>query len=598
MSTPTTLDPILIHLLRGSLLISACWVAWIALQVALPRSRSVGYTFWRSVIVIMLGMTVVQTGPAWRFVTVELLSSSPETQAVTDQSTLLHLQRFQPASEQASLPSELVPTTEVSIGQKLIRTLTWLWLLGLSLGGIRLLIAHWQILKIRRKAIRLKAPDLLKDVRNGCTRLRIRQRVELLEHPGIKVPFATGILRPAIIIPSAMRTWPVSERRMAILHELAHIRGFDTLFQVLASILGIVHWMNPLVWISWKRFALDRELHADATVLASGVLPTDYASLLVRLASRYRDDLPMELGSVSMARTSSVPSRVNAILSGKLNRKNVWAPVLWICMGLLAGIALTLGVTTLVSRNQPVDEELLVKVYEVHPGFGGDERPTNGAKNVRGLLESNYGVPQLEASTAVFNPGTRQLIVRNTQANHELLETVLQSIAKTANLQIYTTARLLAIPNQALNEVSLPADALVDNAIFEDPQVQVALRRLRQQGAETLAAPAIVTKSGQIGRIEVGTLAVEVQAIANPQKPEIDMAVEVAIDTDSWERRIILPDLSSVLFVRKQANDQTLLMFLSGSILEPETTASEPTGARFHAQERAKEILSFATFTR
>ncbi|MEM1295142.1 MAG: M56 family metallopeptidase [Verrucomicrobiota bacterium] len=598
MSTQTTLDPILIHLLRGTLLISACWVTWLALQFALPRSRSVGYTFWRGVIVIMLGMTLVQTGPAWRFVTVELFSTQPETPVVADQSTLLHLQRFRPASAEASLPSKPSRRSEIPLGPTLIRAFGWIWLAGLVLGGSRLVIAHWQILKIRRKAIRLKAPDLLEDIRSGCSRLHIRQSVDLLEHPGIKVPFATGILRPAIIIPSAMRTWPESERRMALLHELAHVRGFDTLFQALASILGIVHWLNPLVWISWKRFALDRELHADATVLATRVSPTDYASLLVRLASRYRADLPMELSSVSMARTSSVPGRVNAILSGKLNRKNVWAPVLWICMGLLAGIALTLGVTTLVNRNQPLDQELLVKVYEVHPGFGGEERPKSGAKNVRELLESKYGVPQLDESTAVFNPGTRQLIVRNTQANHELLETVLQSIAETENLQIYTAARFLTISNEALKNVALPADALIDNAIFEDPQAQVALRRLQQQGAVVLATPAIITKSGQTGRIEMDNVALQVRAIADPQDSEIEMSIGVSVDADSWQRSITLPDFGSVLFVRKQPDDQTLMVLLTGNIFEPETTASEPTGARFHAQEKAKEILSYATFTR
>ena len=48
------LDPVIVHLLRGVILMAACWATWGAFFLLLPKRRSIGYTFWRGVIVLML----------------------------------------------------------------------------------------------------------------------------------------------------------------------------------------------------------------------------------------------------------------------------------------------------------------------------------------------------------------------------------------------------------------------------------------------------------------------------------------------------------------------------------------------------------------
>jgi len=53
----------------------------------------------------------------------------------------------------------------------------------------------------------------------------------------------------------------------AILHELAHVRRSDWLTQAAARAIAACYWFDPLVWIAWRRFALEAERAWDDAVV-------------------------------------------------------------------------------------------------------------------------------------------------------------------------------------------------------------------------------------------------------------------------------------------------------------------------------------------
>ena len=68
------------------------------------------------------------------------------------------------------------------------------------------------------------------------------------------------------------------------LHEEAHIRKAHTLDILLFTAVTLVHWFNPLVWITLSELKLLHEYEADDTVLDKGIDATQYQLLLVRKA--------------------------------------------------------------------------------------------------------------------------------------------------------------------------------------------------------------------------------------------------------------------------------------------------------------------------
>ena len=77
-------------------------------------------------------------------------------------------------------------------------------------------------------------------------------------------------------------------RRLVLLHELAHIRRYDCLTQLVAQAACALHWFNPLVWLAKSRMQSERELACDDLVLGAGTLPSTYAADLLELAYRLK----------------------------------------------------------------------------------------------------------------------------------------------------------------------------------------------------------------------------------------------------------------------------------------------------------------------
>ena len=67
-------------------------------------------------------------------------------------------------------------------------------------------------------------------------------------------------------------------------HEKAHIQKNHTLDILLFTAVTLVHWFNPLVWITLSELKLLHEYEADDAVLNHGIDATQYQLLLVRKA--------------------------------------------------------------------------------------------------------------------------------------------------------------------------------------------------------------------------------------------------------------------------------------------------------------------------
>ena len=67
-------------------------------------------------------------------------------------------------------------------------------------------------------------------------------------------------------------------------HEISHVKKYHSLDVLLFSIITVLHWYNPLVWLARAELKMLHEYEADDSVINQGVNAADYQLLLVRKA--------------------------------------------------------------------------------------------------------------------------------------------------------------------------------------------------------------------------------------------------------------------------------------------------------------------------
>lgn len=101
---------------------------------------------------------------------------------------------------------------------------------------------------------------------------------------GIRTPMVFGILRPQVYLPVEMKP---EFYDCVLQHERIHLRRRDYLWKILAYLISIVHWVNPVVWLAYYLLCCDMEKACDEAV-TEHLEPEgrqEYASVLLSMAT-------------------------------------------------------------------------------------------------------------------------------------------------------------------------------------------------------------------------------------------------------------------------------------------------------------------------
>ena len=195
-----------------------------------------------------------------------------------------------------------------------------LWLLGVVLAALPL-AAGWTLAARRiRHCSPVTDPATLALAAEAGRRLGLHRAVSLRSGPAVSVPVTFGLVRPVILLPDGAASWPAERLRVALLHELAHIRRSDWATQTLARLVCALFWHNPMVWPAARMLRAEAERACDDLVLASGVPTLDYAQHLLAVAAALAGaNRPLPL-AVPMAGRGPLESRLRAILTARPRR--------------------------------------------------------------------------------------------------------------------------------------------------------------------------------------------------------------------------------------------------------------------------------------
>lgn len=200
---------------------------------------------------------------------------------------------------------------------------TVLWGAGVLLLVVRVLGGQVILLRMLRSGRQISDSHLAGIARDALSAVGLQRSVALIESDRCSMPMTCRWLRPAVVLPTAAREWSADRLRMVLLHELAHVRRRDCLWQWLVFVVTACHWFNPLVWLAAARLRNEQEQACDDAVLITGVRASDYAETLVDISTGGRPNLFALCSGIAMARSDRLSSRVRAIVDEQRDRQAV-----------------------------------------------------------------------------------------------------------------------------------------------------------------------------------------------------------------------------------------------------------------------------------
>ncbi len=187
-------------------------------------------------------------------------------------------------------PIESNTVSEKTIGMTIPDIALAIWGFGLSCLVIALIRNSLHYRRLLQSATPVQDERLL-SILNECRAvLHVSQRIQAIESPLIPSPSILGFLRPQLLMPDQIGTrYKTSELRHIILHELAHVKRRDPIWNWWATIIQIIHWPNPFVWYAIARQRGDRELATDYLALKAlqADRPEAYGRTLIKTLNSF-----------------------------------------------------------------------------------------------------------------------------------------------------------------------------------------------------------------------------------------------------------------------------------------------------------------------
>ncbi|MBN1515015.1 DUF4252 domain-containing protein [Candidatus Sumerlaeota bacterium] len=183
----------------------------------------------------------------------------------------------------------------------LMPMIVYAWFLGVMLLSLYRIGALASISRLKRRQVRPIGEPLYSIFIRLCDAMGVQRTVRLLESALVDSPSVIGIFKPVILLPaSALCGLPQAQLEAILVHELAHIRRYDFLWNLLQTLIETLLFYHPAVWWVSKVIRKEREHCCDDCVIRQRYSVREYALALTRL-----EEMRMEAGfSLAIAATN------------------------------------------------------------------------------------------------------------------------------------------------------------------------------------------------------------------------------------------------------------------------------------------------------
>ena len=214
------------------------------------------------------------------------------------------------------------------------------WLVGVLAFSLRLVFGWTNAQFLKRRSTTFVISHWQERLLCLCEKMKVTRPIRLLQSTLVQVPTTIGWLRPVILLPASSFTGLTPRQLESILaHELAHIRRYDYLFNLLQTGVGTVLFYHPAVWWLSNRVRIERERCCDELAVKVCGDTLTYARALTALEQLR--DIPPQLAMAASG--GSLLHRIRHIIDSSATQSDF--PT-WQVVGAFVIITIfTVGVT-------------------------------------------------------------------------------------------------------------------------------------------------------------------------------------------------------------------------------------------------------------
>jgi beta-lactamase regulating signal transducer with metallopeptidase domain len=324
--------------------------------------------------------------------------------------------------------------------------LAWLWIAGSIVFGLRLINGLVQSQRLRYRTQPIPA-DWQQRAEKLIRQLGISQSVSLASSDRSSTPLTLGWLKPIVLIPTSLLVMmPADQLEAILIHELAHIKRRDYLWNLIQSVVEVVLFYHPAYWYIASVLERERELACDALTVTVTRQPRIYAQALLQVAAH---SAQVPLPSVAASGKRGLSDRIQRIIyPGKVQRGISVLPFVL----LLSLISLSLAAFSWYQPNLNRQDDSLTNNALYEPVFT--------TQDGYGTMDSLFLKPlsQPDAGPIDYGPTFQ-----------EVMNGLSDEFLDTTNLTVDEMYQQAVTIDQALNQLSRSAARFRGDSLAESP---------------------------------------------------------------------------------------------------------------------------------
>lgn len=229
--------------------------------------------------------------------------------------------------------------------------LTMVYVVGVVFNTLKLSLAWNSIYRIRQNISDAGFDGTIKRL---SANLNVAKPVQAAFSEWVDVPCVTGFIKPIILLPVTLTTYLNTDEIEAILmHELAHVKRNDYLFNFIQQVVGILLFFNPFARLITNIINQERENCCDDAVVQVTGSPFIYAQALLKLEENKQQQWQLTLAAVG--KKYHLLNRIERIMKTQSKTVNI-RPVL------ITTLALTFAITSIAWLNPEIkDGKVVIK---------------------------------------------------------------------------------------------------------------------------------------------------------------------------------------------------------------------------------------------
>lgn len=223
--------------------------------------------------------------------------------------------------------------------EQLLPYISMAYLIVILFLSLRLVLGYRQTQRVRKNRLSKIPAEWHLFIKRISYQLGIKKNIRVFLSGAISTPLTIGFLKPIILIPMAsLNHLSTNQMEAVLLHELAHIKRYDYLLNMILSVVEMALFFNPFTQLLGKNIHKERENSCDDRVLQFKYNATAYAEALLQIA--YLQFVPA-FAMAASGKKNELLVRIKRIIDKKEDRFSYRKQLLafLILTGLLSSIA-------------------------------------------------------------------------------------------------------------------------------------------------------------------------------------------------------------------------------------------------------------------